>query len=399
MNIQEIKENIYFVGAIGWDKRLFDELIPLLNGTSYNSFLIKGSEKTALIDSIYPSKYFNLTGRLKEIIGGKIDYIISHQAEQDDIESLQEFVETYPESKIVTNKRCKLLLKDLLLIPEDRFLLVRDGDKLSLGDKTLQFIFDTQVNWPETMLTYLKEDKILFSCDFFSSHYVTNELFLKDEKKIYNAAKRYYAETMMPFRTSIIKSIKKIKSLDIEIIAPSHGPLYKEKKDFIVNAYKSWSSDKVENEVIIPYVSMRDSTENMVEYLAESLTREGIAVKVFHLTDSGIMREFVIALVNVATIVIGIPAVLTSPHPNIIYATYLINALKPKVKFISIIGSCGLGEKTVDILAGIVSKLKAEIIEPVVVKGYLKDSDFELLDKLAEEISTRHIKIGIANKK
>lgn len=397
MNIQKIKENIYFVGAIGWDKRLFDELIPLLNGTSYNSFLVKGSEKTALIDSVYPPKYFNLTGKLKEIVAGKIDYIISHQAEQDHTGSLPELVEAYPESKIVTNERCKSPLEDLLLIPEDRFLLVRDGDTLSLGDKTLQFIFTPWVQWPETMLTYLKEDKILFSCDFFSSHYVTNELFLKDEKKIYNAAKRYYAETMMPFRTCIIENLEKVKSLDIEIIAPSHGPLYKERKDFIVNAYRNWSSDKVKNEVIIPYVSMRDSTEKMVEYLKESLTKKGITVKVFHLTGSYDIGEFAMALVNAATIVIGVPAALASPHPNILYATYLVNALKPKVKFISIIGSYRQGEKTVDILTDIVSTLKAEIIEPVVVKGYIKDSDFELLEELAEKISTSHVEIGAAD--
>ena len=397
MNIQKIKENIYFVGAIGWDKRLFDELIPLLDGTSYNSFLVKGSKKTVLIDSVYPPKYFTLTGKLKELIAGKIDYIISHQAEQDHAGSLPELVKAYPESKIVTNERCKASLVDLLSIPEDRFLMVGDGDTVSLGNKTLQFIFTPWDQWPETMLTYLKEDKILFSCDFFSSHYVTNELFLQDEKKIYNAAKRYYAETMMPFRTSIIENIEKIKALDIEIIAPSHGPLYKERKDFIVNAYRDWSSDKVKNEVIIPYVSMRDSTEKMVEYLKESLTKKGITVKVFHLTDSGDIGEFAMALVDAATVVIGVPAALAGPHPNIVYAAYLVNALKPKVKFVSIIGSYGWGEKTVDMLADIVSTLKAEIIEPVIIKEHPKDSDFELLDELAEKISTRHLEIGAAD--
>lgn len=397
MNIQKIKENIYFVGAVGWDRRLFDELIPLLEGTSYNSYLVKGSEKTALLDSVFPAKYFTLTGKLKEISAGKIDYIITHQAEQDPSGSLPELVRAYPESKVVLNERCKSPLIDLLLIPEDRFLVVGDGDTISLGDKTLQFIFAPWVHWPKTMVTYLKEDKMLFSCNFFSSHYASDELILKDEKKIYNAAKRYYAENMMPFRASIIKNIEKIKGLDIEIIAPSHGPIYKEKKDFIINAYSDWSSDKVKNEVIIPYVSMRDSTDKMVEYLKKSLTKKGITVKIFHLNDSGDIGEFAMELVDAATLVIGIPAILSGSHPNIVYAAYLVNALKPKVKFISIIGAHGWGEKTVEMLTDIVSTLKAEIIEPVVINGYPKDSDFELLDELAEKISTRHVEIGAAD--
>ena len=247
------------------------------------------------------------------------------------------------------------------------------------------------------MVTYLKEDKILFSCNFFSSHYASDELILQDEKKIYNAAKRYYAENMMPFRASIIKNLEKIKVLDIEIIAPSHGPIYKEKKDFIINAYSDWSSDKVKNEVIIPYVSMKDSTEKMVEYLKEALTKKRITVKVFHLTDSGDIGEFAMELVDAATVVIGVPAALAGSHPNIVYAAYLVKALRPKVKFISIIGSYGWGEKTVDMLTDILSALKAEIIEPVVIKGYPKDSDFELLDELAEKISTRHVEIGAAD--
>jgi len=393
MSIQKIKENIYFVGAIDWDRKLFDELIPLPDGTSYNSYLIKGSEKTALLDSVDPPMYGTLEGNLKELGLSSIDYIISHHAEQDHSGSLPELVKAYPKSRIVTNDRCKSMLMDLLLIPESRFLVVGDGDTISLGDKTLQFIFTPWVHWPETMSTYLKEDKILFSCDFFGSHYASSELFVRDENKIYNAAKRYYAEIMMPFRANIIKNLEKIKDLDIEIIAPSHGQLY-DKVDFIVNAYKDWSSDNLKNEVIIPYISMHGSTEKMVEYFKESLIRKGITVKVFHLTESDV-GELAMALVDAATVVIATPTVLAGPHPNMVYAAYLVKALRPKLKFISIIGSYGWGGKTVDILSDIISTLKAEIIEPVIIKGYPKDADFKMLDELAERISIKHSEISV----
>ena len=395
MSMQKIKENIYFVGAIDWNRKLFDELITLPNGTSYNSYLIRGSEKTALLDSVDPPMYDTLAGNLKELDASRIDYIISHHAEQDHSGSLPELVKAYPESRIVTNEKCKSMLMDLLLIPEERFLVVQDGDTISLGDKTLQFIFTPWVHWPETMSTYLKEDKILFSCDFFGSHYATDELFVRDENKIYNAAKRYYAEIMMPFRTSIIKNLDKIKDLDIEMIAPSHGQVY-DKAGFIVDAYKDWSSERVKNEVIIPYISMHGSTEKMVEYLRESLTKKGITVKVFHLTDSDI-GELAMALVDAATVVIATPTVLAGPHPNIIYAAYLVKALRPKLKFISIIGSYGWGGRTVEILADIVSTLKAEVIEPVIIKGYPKEADFRMLDELAEKIGNKHREISAAD--
>ncbi len=395
MAIQKIKESIYFVGAVDWGRKLFDELIPLPNGTSYNSYLIRGLEKIALLDSVDPPMYNTLVGNLKELGVGKIDYIISHHAEQDHSGSLPELIKAYPESRIVTNEKCKSMLVDLLLIPEDRFLVIEDGDTISLGDRTLQFIFTPWVHWPETMSTYLKEDKILFSCDFFGSHYATDELFMRDESKICNAAKRYYAEIMMPFRTSIIKNLDKIKGLDIEIIAPSHGPVY-DKPSFIVDAYKDWSSDRVKNEVIIPYISMHGSTEKMVEYFRESLTKKGIMVKVFHLTESDV-GELAMALVDAATVVIATPTVLAGPHPNIIYAAYLVRALRPKLKFISIIGSYGWGGRTVDTLTDIVSTLKAEVIEPVIIKGYPKEADFRMLDGLAEKISNKHREISIAD--
>jgi len=388
VGIKKLKEDIYFVGALDRDRRLFDELIPLPDGTSYNAYLIKGSEKTALIDSVDPPMYSTLTDNLEELNTEKIDYIISHHAEQDHSGSLPKLIKKYPESKIITNQKCKSMLMDLLPVPDKRFMVVGDDDAVSLGNKTLQFILTPWVHWPETMSTYLKEDKILFSCDFFGSHYAADELFVKDVKKIYNAAKRYYAEIMMPFRTSIIKNLEKIESLDIDIIAPSHGPVYNN-IDFIINAYREWVSDRVKNEVVIPYVSMHGSTEKMVEYLKQSLSGKGVTVKVFHLTDTDI-GELAMALVDAATVVIGAPTILAGPHPNIVYAAYLVKVLRPKLKYISVIGSYGWGGKTVEMLADMVSTLKAEIIEPEVIKGYPKDGDFKLLDGLADRIILKH---------
>jgi flavorubredoxin len=391
--MMQLKPNIYAVGAIDWDRRLFDELIPLPDGTSYNAYLIKGSEKNALLDAVDPTKTDVLIDNLVKAGAGRIDYVVAHHAEQDHSGGIPDILMLYPDAKVVTNPKCKGMLIDLLQISDDRFITVDDGQTLSLGDKTLQFIYIPWVHWPETMGTYLKEDRIFFPCDFFGSHLATSSLFVEDELLVYEAAKRYYAEIMMPFRAAIKNNLEKIKDLEIDIIASSHGPVY-DKPQFIIDAYKDWVSDNVKNEVVLPYVSMHDSTRKMVEHFVDALIERGIIVKQFNLsvTDIG---KLAISLVDAATIVLGSPTVLTAAHPKVAYAAILASALRPKTKFASIIGSFGWGGKMVEQIAGLISNLKVEILEPVIAKGYPKDNDFAALENLADKVLAKHKELGI----
>jgi len=382
--IREIKKNIFAVGTIDWDRRLFDELIPLPDGTTYNSYLIKGSEKTALIDTVDPVKEKELLENLDEAGINKIDYIIANHAEQDHSGVITTLLKKFPEAKVLTNQKCKDMLMDLLLIPSEKFLTVNDGEKISLGDKTLEFIFAPWVHWPETMLTYLVEDKILFPCDLFGSHLASSELYAVDESKVYSGAKRYYAEIMMPFRNHIKKHLEKLSSYDIKIIAPSHGPIY-DKPEFILNAYKDWISDNAKPEVILPFVSMHDSTKKMVEHLISALIKRNVKVIPFNMTRTDI-GELAMALVDASTMVIASPIVLGGPHPQVLYAVYLTNLLRPKLKHVSVIGSYGWGGRMLEIIKEMTSNLKIELIEPVIIKGYPKENDFKMLDKLADNI-------------
>jgi flavorubredoxin len=388
MAVLSIKENVFSVGAEHWDRKLFDEIIPLPDGTSYNSFLIKGKSKTVLIDTVDPSCQHILIENLKKLKIKNIDYIISNHAEQDHSGAIPEILKIYPNSKVVTNSKCKEFLKDLLLIPEEKFLTINENDTLSLGDKNLKFIFTPWVHWPETMVTYLVEDKILFTCDFFGSHIAKSELWANDEKIAYEAAKRYYAEIMMPFRNNIKNNIEKILKLDIEIIAPSHGFIYKN-PDFIINAYKEWISDNVSNNVVILYVSMHGSVKRIVEYLTDFLIEKGINVLPFNLTVADI-GEIAISLVDSATVVIVSPTFLTGAHPLVYFAVNLFNALRPKTKFISIISSYSWGSNIINSISEIVKNLKAEIIDTILIKGYPKESDIQLLKNLAEKIFQKH---------
>ena len=392
MQKRKIAGNIFWLGAVDWDRRLFDSLIPLPDGTTYNAYLVEGSDKTVLLDTVNPPMTDELMTQLDGV--SKIDFIVSHHAEQDHSGSIPRVLERFPEAKIVVTPKAKGMLIDLLKISENAFVTVEDGETLSLGDKTLKFIHTPWVHWPETMVTYLEENRILFSCDFYGSHIATTDLFVTDQGRVYEAAKRYFAEIMMPFRNVITKNIEKLKSYDIQMIAPSHGQIY-DRPEWIMDAYRDWVMGAPHNLVVLPFVSMHGSTRQLVDHLVSGLVDYGVRVELFNLavTDIG---KLAMALVDAATVVVGVPTVLAGPHPLAAYATLLANALRPKAKFLSIIGSYGWGGKTVETLAGMIPNLKVEVLEPVLCKGIPSVTDFEALDKLVSTIAEKHKEHGFS---
>ncbi len=391
MKKRKIKDRIYWLGAVDWDRRLFDSLIPLPDGTTYNAYLIEGSEKTALLDTVDPPKTDELMRQLDGV--SKIDFIVSHHAEQDHSGAIPKILNRFPEAKVVSTPKAKSMLIDLLDIPENIFITVEDGEVLSLGDKNLKFIHTPWVHWPETMVTYLREDHILFSCDFFGSHIAASELFVTDQGRVYEAAKRYFAEIMMPYRKVIERNMDKLREYDIQMIAPSHGHIY-DHPSWIMEAYKDWVSGAPHNLVVLPFVSMHGSTQRMVDHLTSALVEKGVRVELFSLpvTDIG---KLAMSLVDAATVVIGTPTVLANPHPLAAYAAFLANALRPKTKFLSIIGSYGWGGKTVETLAGMIQNLKVEVLDPVLCKGIPRESDLKALEDLAGTISNKHKELNL----
>jgi flavorubredoxin len=210
---------------------------------------------------------------------------------------------------------------------------------------------------------------------------------------VYEAAKRYYAEIMMPFRRIIARDLAKVRDLDIGMIAPSHGPIYR-RPAFILDAYADWLSDAVKNEVVLPYVSMHGSTERMVSHLVSALASRDVRVRVFDLavTDIG---KLAIALVDAATLIVGTPTVHRGPHPAVFYAAHLANALRPKLKHASVVGSYGWASQAVEQIAGLIPNLKVEVIDPVICRGYPRQEDLDALEALAETVASRHRALGL----
>jgi flavorubredoxin len=391
MSVKKLLEKVYLVGAKHPDRRLFDELIPLPEGTSYNSYIVEGSEKTVLIDTVDPALRDQLFGNLKRLGIKKIDYIIANHAEQDHSGSIPFVLEAYPGAKLVTNEKCAGMLKDFALVTDERLLIIKEGETLPLGDKTLEFMLTPWVHWPETMCTYLKEDGVLFSCDFFGSHVAASNLL--DSEHFYKPAKRYFAEIMSPFRNNVRNNIQKLDKFKINMICPSHGYIHS-KPEKILNAYKEWSSEELKNEVLLAYVSMHDSTRKMAEHLKDALEEKGIVVHYFNLPLSD-LGEIAMALMDAATVILGGPTVLVGLHPVVVNAAYIANALRPKTKFASWISSYSWAEKSADVIKSILTNFKGEILSPVISKGYPKEAEFAALDKLAEDIAQKHKGLGL----
>ena len=388
MIAREIRKGIELIATVHWERRLFDSLIPLPDGTSYNAYLVEGSQATALIDTTDPAKADDLIGPLAKV--KKIDYIISQHSEQDHSGLLPVLLECYPAATLLCSRKAEDILISHLHIAKERIKVVEDGETLSLGDKTLQFIYTPWVHWPETMVTYLPEERCLFSCDFMGSHLATSDLYVTNRGRTYEAAKRYFAEIMMPFRTIIQKNLDKIQGLPIDLIAPSHGPVYDD-PSFIMDAYRDWVSPGVKNEVVIPYISMHGSTELMVKRLADSLVKRGVKVHLFDLsvTDIGALA---ITLVDAATIVVATPTVHIGPHPMALYAAQLANMLRPKAKYAAVLATYAWSSKAIEQIAGAISNLKVDVLGTLLQKGMPDEGTYTEIDALAEAIAEAHKK-------
>ncbi len=393
MKPREMAPGVSWVGAQDFDRRLFDALIPLPDGTSYNSYVVTGKDKTVLLDAVDPMMLDILQKNMEAV--DRVDYIVTHHAEQDHSGSIPWALRRYPEAELLCSAPAKSMLVEHLLIDGRKVRTVADGETISLGGKTLRFLYTPWVHWPETMSTFLEEDGILFSCDWFGAHFASTDIFVDDVQCVFEAAKRYYAEIMMPFRKIVRQNLDKIKNLDIRMIAPSHGPVYR-KPESVISAYRDWTDDKPHNSVVVPWVSMHGSTEMMVRHIVAALAERGVTVHPYNMSVADIGR-LAMNLVDAATLIVAAPTVHVGPHPAVHSALVLANALRPKVRFAAVVGSYGWASKMTEIVASSLGGLKVEYLDPVISKGHPLPEHFAALDRLADEIAAKHAELGLEN--
>ncbi len=296
MKSYKISDGVYFVGAIDYDLRVFDIIMDTEFGSTYNSYLIVGSEKTALIDTAkepFKKEFFE---RINEIVDIKnINYLIVNHAEPDHSGCVEYVLEQNPDIEIFGSIPAYMNLKEIVNDDSFKFHKVKEGEVLSLGNKTLEFTLQPNLHWPDTMFTYLKEDNILFTCDFFGAHYAFDGVMsdnLKNTKDYDRSLKEYFDAIMSPFTPSVRKGIAKVKSYNPNLIATSHGAVLE--KQYIQKAialYEKWSKE-IKNEkplVVIPFASAYNYTRTMAYIIKEAIEEEfqnNIKVELIDLIDA-----------------------------------------------------------------------------------------------------------------
>lgn len=382
-----IYEGVYWVGVKDWNRRLFDSLIPLPNGTSYHSYLIVGDEKRALIDTVNPGFEKELEEKISQVTApSEINYVIMNHAESDHAGTIPYMMRINGKAKLMTTSRGAKMALTYYKVTGERIITVKDQEKIELGGKTLRFIEAPMLHWPETMLTYLEEDGILFPCDFCGSHLAAG--FFDDEfEDLLVHAQRYWGEIMVPFRTMAKRALEKIEGLDIKMIAPSHGPIHRN-IERILNAYHSWADGNTKRKAIIVYVSMWGSTETMIQPMAETLMGEGIEVALYNLTVSDI-GDIAKDLVDSRAIVLGAPTVLGEAHPLAIYAAYLVKALRPPLKYAVFLSSYGWGGGAIRHLQEILRQTKLEILGSVEINGPPSRDNIDRIVELSKGLAQK----------
>jgi len=386
-DVVEISRGVFWVGIKDRDRRLFDALIPLPEGTTYNAYLVVGDKKRALIDTVNPGFEKALEDKIRQIRDPSgLDYVIMNHAEPDHGGAIPHMMAVAENAKLVTSKVGVRMAHTYYKVPENRTIAVAEGDTISLGDKTLRFIDAPMLHWPETMFTYLPENKILFPCDFFGAH-VTRGFHDHEVDDLIAQAQRYFGEIMMPYSNMAQKALQKVKALEIDSIAPSHGPVYRDPQR-ILEAYDRWSNGETKQKATIAYVSMWNSTEKMVNAIAETLASEGIETVKHNLTsaDTGDLAR---DLVDSMAIVLGAPTVLGGVHPLGLQATYLVKALHPPARFAVILSSYGWAGGAIKHIQETLGPSRTEIVGTIQVNGPPSEKDIARIVELGKALAAK----------
>ena len=383
--VPRIAEGIYSVGARDPDRRQMDASVPLPAGTTYNSYLVLGKNKHALVDTVAPGFDCDLLARIDQPTDLEgLDYIVMDHAGPDHAGALQAVLKAAPHAILVASHAGARMARTLLNVPEQRMLQVKEGDMLDLGGATLSFIEAPMLPRPETMFTYLREEGILFSGDFFAAH-TSYGICDEDVEDIVHLAMRHFGLSLMPFRAQGRKALERLAGVRINVIAPGHGPVHKNPQRML-DAYRTWTSGATEPKALVAYVSMRSSTASMAAALAEELMGEGIDAKLHNLAsaDAG---EMAADMVNSRAIVVGSPAYHGGLHPLALAFMDSVNYLRPPAVLGAFFGTFGWSGGALGNARELFSRAGIGMAGGLEVHGPPQEKDMHSIADLARQLA------------
>ena len=369
----EIKPNIFWVGGIDWDIRNFHGY-STQRGTTYNAYLIK-DRKITLVDTVKHYLFDEMISRISDVVDPKkIENIVSNHVEMDHSGSLPKILEMIPDATVITSTRGEKGLKRHFK-KDWNFKVVQSGDALDIGNRKLHFVHIPMVHWPDSMVTYSPNDKLLLPNDAFGQHIASSERF-DDELDwgiLREEAAKYYANIVMPFGDQVKKALDSIKPLDIDMIAPSHGVIWRSNIPKIVKEYTKWANYESDKKALIIYDSMWGTTEKMAYEIAEGLSASGINIKIRNLKTNHI-SDIITDVLDSKMILLGSPTLNNGFLPTMGgFLTYL-KGLRPKKKIGFVFGSYGWGGQAVGEIEKIISELSWDMPYDSINLNYIPDN-------------------------
>jgi len=370
----EIREDIYWVGGIDWDIRNFHGYLTQ-RGTTYNAYLIL-DKKVVLVDTVKHYLFDEMLDRIGKIINpGKIDYILSNHVEMDHSGSISKILELSPNAKVITSTQGEKGLRRHYK-KEWNFNVVKSGDTLSIGKRTLNFYHTPMVHWPDSMVTYIPEEKILLSNDAFGQHVASSERF-DDEigwEILREEAAKYYGNIVMPYGDQVKKALGSLSQLNIDLICTGHGLIWRSYISKILEEYTKWANYDTKDKALIVYDSMWGSTEKIAYALQEGIGNVGLPVTMRNLKTNHI-SDIITDVTYSKLILIGSPTLNNGMLPSMgAFLTY-IKGLKPRKRIGFAFGSFGWGGQAVREIEGIMQELKWDIPKESISFKYIPDND------------------------
>ncbi|OAT85211.1 FprA family A-type flavoprotein [Desulfotomaculum copahuensis] len=363
----EILKDVYWVGAVDWNIRYFHgPAYSTHRGTTYNAYLIR-DEKTALVDTVYKPFTGELVRNIEEIVPpGDIDYVVVNHIESDHSGAFPEIMKLAPRAKVFCTQKAADGLRKLYFGDWD-FNIVKTGDRLSLGRRTLTFIEAPMLHWPDSMFTYVPEEALLLPNDAFGQHLASTFRFEDqvDGSMLMEEAAKYYANILYPFSSLVLKKLEQVREMGIEIkmIAPSHGMIWRRDPGKIVAAYLKWAGGEADPKVVIAYDTMWQSTEKMAHAILQGIAAAGVEAKLFKMSVSD-RNDVIKELLNARAILVGSPTINREFLPTLAPLLDDLRGLKPTKKIGLAFGSYGWGGGAVKAIEERLKGAGVELIEP-----------------------------------